>query len=78
MYHFLFIFETKNPSLLLIFTSHLFFCCFPPPFFEVPSLEVPSMRIIGSVYISLCFSEYADFIFVFKRQDYYLYRILSG
>ena len=36
------------------------------------------MGIIGSMYNSLCFSEYVDFIFVFKRQAYYLYRILSG
>ena len=78
IYHFLFIFTTKNLSLLFIFTSHLSFCCFSPPFFEVPALEVPSVRIIGSVDISLCFSEYADFIFVFNRQVYYLYKILSG
>ena len=71
-------FKTKNLSLLFIFTSHLFFCCFPLPFSEVPSLEVSSMGIIGSMYNSLCFSEYADFIFVFKKQVYYLYRILSG
>ena len=35
---FFLVFKTKNLSLLFIFTSHLFFCCFPLPFSELPSL----------------------------------------